>query len=498
MSLLAKIGKKPGGLVAVLAIGVLAIGVGAALAADPTDSGFGANGIAEIEAFVPGEIPGEDQVGGIVDLAPASGGKLLAAVYPIARGGHYFAAARIGRNGSLDKSFGEGGFTPYIDVSLRKGEVEGGVLQAEAVVQQKNGSVVLAGYLENEGALAPALARFTPRGKLDPSFGHGGKVIPHPSNEGKALREGETGGERLHDVAVEPNGTIIAAGDVVLGPRPELRSPKQPAAVVVAYRRDGKVDRRFGHRGRFEVKAPRSGAYTGFTEVKALPSGKLLVSGYVGNQIVLYRLTAEGKPDPSFGGGDGRVTLGRRTAEASPGFIRAPFAVARGGRIVLCGVTFSKSTLDSEPVVLVRFAADGHRDRGFGRSIYAEQAPADRWPPLAHRKHVEAYHFDPQALAIDGKGRIVVTGGETASYRRGQKEPGYSYFAARRFLANGRRDKSFGESGVFPTNPPGSQSLARAATTQPDGKVVAGGWIQIERGGGNGPGNTAMMLTRYR
>ncbi len=34
--------------------------------------------------------------------------------------------------------------------------------------------------------------------------------------------------------------------------------------------------------------------------------------------------------------------------------------------------------------------------------------------------------------------------------------------------------------------------------TQPNGQVVAGGWIQIERGGGNGPGNTAMLLTRYR
>ncbi|MGN6274405.1 MAG: delta-60 repeat domain-containing protein [Solirubrobacterales bacterium] len=498
MSLLAKIEGRLGGLVAVLAVAIFAVGVGAALAADPTDSGFGTNGIAEIEAFVPGKFSWEDQVGGIVDLEPAGGGKLLAAVYPIALNGHYFAAARIDQDGSLDKSFGEGGFTPDIGVSQRKGEVEGGVLQAEAVVQQKDGAVVLAGYFENEGALAPALARFTSQGRLDPSFGNGGKVVPRPSNEGKVLRVGEIGGERLHDVAVEPDGTIVGVGEVVPGHRFDLRSPKQPAAVVLAYRPDGKVERRFGHRGRFEVKMPRSGAYTGFTEVKALPSGKLLVSGYVGNQIVLYRLTANGKPDPSFGGGDGKVTLGRRTGEASPGFIRAPFAVERGGRIVLCGVTFSKSILDSQPVVLVRFSADGRRDRSFGKSIYAEQAPADRRPPLAHRKHVEAYQFDPQGLAIDGKGRIVVTGGEAAPYVRGQKEAGYAYFVARRFLPNGRRDKGFGESGVFPTDPPGSQSYARAATTQPGGKVVAGGWVQIERFGGNGPGNTAMMLTRYR
>jgi hypothetical protein len=45
---------------------------------------------------------------------------------------------------------------------------------------------------------------------------------------------------------------------------------------------------------------------------------------------------------------------------------------------------------------------------------------------------------------------------------------------------------------------PAPRSLARAALTRPDGKGVAGGWIQIERGGGNGRGNTAMLLTRYQ
>jgi hypothetical protein len=31
-----------------------------------------------------------------------------------------------------------------------------------------------------------------------------------------------------------------------------------------------------------------------------------------------------------------------------------------------------------------------------------------------------------------------------------------------------------------------------------NGQVVGGGWIQIDRDGGNGPGNTAMLFTRYR
>jgi uncharacterized delta-60 repeat protein len=487
---------KTKGIVVGIAV-LLVVAVASALADDPTDKGFGTDGIAEIEARTQTG-PREEQVGGIVDLERAKGGKLLAAVYPIARGGHYFAATRIGRDGSLDTSFGEGGFTPRIRLHQRKGETEGGVLQAEAVAQVGNGDVILAGYFDNAGALAPALARFTSSGALDPSFGHGGTVIPRPSGEGGVLRISETGGEEIHDVAVEPDGTIVAVGEVVPGHSFDRRSPRHPAAVVVAYRSDGGIDKNFGYSGRFKVKVPRAGGFTGFTQVKALPSGKLLVSGYVGDQLVLYRLTAAGGPDRSFGGGDGEVTVGRQTSETFPGFIRAPFAVEPGGSIVLCGTIFSKTIQDSEPVVLVRFSPRGVRDRDFGKTIYAEQAPVDRRPPLTHRKHVEAYHFEPQGLAVDGQGRIVVTGGETAPYTRGQKKAGYSYFAARRFLANGRRDMGFGDGGVFATNPTGSRSYARSAVTEGNGQVVGGGWIQIERGGGNGPGNTAMLLTRYR
>jgi uncharacterized delta-60 repeat protein len=476
---------------------LFAVTAGVALAADPTDPTFGTNGIAEIEA----RIPATGQVGGIVDLEPTKGGKMLAAVYPIARGGHYFAAARIDPNGALDRSFGKDGFTPYIDVSHRKGEASGGVVQAEAVAEQKDGDILLAGYYDNERALAPALARFGPDGRLDPTFGDGGEVVPHPSNQGRALLPGETGGEKLHDVAIEPRGgDIVGVGEVVPGrPGFDPRSPGRSAALVVAWRPDGRLDRRFGHDGRFEVKARRNPAFTGFTQVQALPSGKLLVSGYVRQQIVLYRLTARGRIDRSFGGGDGRVTVGRPTSDDAYNFIRAPFAVDRKGRIVLCGGTFPSSGHSEEPVALVRLRPDGRRDRSFGRSIYIERAPADEAEPF-HRRHVQFFHFQPEAVAVDGHARIVVTGSEAGIYSRGPKEGGfeYLYFSSRRFLPNGRRDRNFGHGGVAATNPPGSRSLARAALTQPDGRVVAGGWIQIERGGGNGPGNTAMLLTRYR
>jgi uncharacterized delta-60 repeat protein len=473
---------------------LFAVTAGVALAADPTDPTFGTNGIAEVEARV---TPHEDvgQVGGIADLQPTRGGKMLAAVYPIAVGGHFFAAARIDPNGALDRSFGKDGFTPYIDVSHRKGNADG-ALQAEAVAGMKDGKVLVAGYYEDGGVYAPALALFTSRGRLDRGFGHDGKVLPRPSYGGKPILT-DGGGERLRDVAVEPDGTIVGVGDVVGGIN---TGPSRPGAVVVAYRPDGKVDRAFGHDGHLRILVHHHGrysGYTGFTGVKALPSGKLLVSGYIHQRYVLYHLTAAGRIDRSFGH-DGRVEFAKPGAHAIKitSFFEAPFTVDRKGRIVVSVPTFPEG--GEEPIVFERLLPDGRRDTSFGKSIYMERAPIDRQEPDPRERGVQSFSFSPLAIAIDGHGRILVTGGETAPYVRGQKEPGHEDFTSRRFLPDGHRDESFGEGGVWHTDPPGSRSLARAALTQSDGRVVAGGWIQIERGGGNGPGNTAMLLTRYR
>jgi uncharacterized delta-60 repeat protein len=477
---------------------LFAVTAGAALAADPTDTAFGTSGIAEIEARV---TPQEDvgQVGGIADLEATRGGRMLAAVYPIASRGHYFAAARIGPDGSLDRSFGRNGFTPYINVSYRKGN-GGGVLQGEAVAGLKGGKVLLAGYYENGGEFAPALARFTAKGRFDPGFGRMGKVVPRPSYEGRPIKT-EGGGERLHDVAIEPDGTIVGVGDVVAAPRstPGV-GPRRASALVIAYRPDGKIDRDFGHDGRVRITSFHNGpysGYTGFTEVKALPSGKLLVSGYFHQRYVLYRLTADGRIDRSFGR-DGRVAFAKPGSRAIKltSYFAAPFAVDPRGRIVLCVPLFPEGS--EEPVAFLRFLPDGRRDPSFGRSIYMERAPIDTQEPDPRKHGVQFFSFEPLAIAIDGHGRVLVTGGETAPYTPGQKEPGHEDFTSRRFRPDGRRDRSFGERGVWHTDPPGSQSLARAALTQPNGEVVAGGWVQIERFGGNGPGNTAMMLTRYR
>jgi len=214
--------------------------------------------------------------------------------------------------------------------------------------------------------------------------------------------------------------------------------------------------------------------------------GKILVAGY-----------GRGRLDRSFGE-HGRVAFAKPGARVPSytSYFAAPFAVDQRGRIVLAVPLFPEGS--EGPIGLLRLLPDGRRDRSFGRSRYMERAPIDGREPSPRERGVKFFNFEPQAVAIDGRGRIVVTGGESAPYTRGQVEPGHEVFTSRRFLVDGRRDKSFGEGGVWDTNLPGSQSMARAALTQPDSQVVGGGSIQIERGEGNGPGNTAMLFTRYR
>jgi uncharacterized delta-60 repeat protein len=480
---------------------VFLVTVASALAADPTDRGFGTKGIAEIEASLPeGETNGfEEGLGSVVDLEPDGHGKLLAAVGPIPesiRENHFFAAARILPDGRPDPRFGNDGLTRRRRTEIPNGEGgSAGVLRAEAVAPVKGGKVLLAGYFDDGEAYAPVLARFTPRGRHDPSFGHEGRRVYARLSGGNAILHGGeriAGGERIHDIAVGSGGTIVGVGDVVAGPRGVRHTP-QPAALVRAWRPDGTVDHGFGRDGRLTIRVPRGGGYSGFSKVEILPSGKILVAGYLRRQLVVYRLSADGRIDRSFGGG-GRVTVGVR-GEAISYQHPASLAVDRDGRIVLTGRPILDNAVAEAPVLL-RLLADGRRDHSFGARTVPGTAGGIRGGYVY-------LTFEPRAIAIDGHGRIVVTGGgvATAPSSDGTFLEGHEALTSHRFLPDGRPDRSFGHDGIWLTDPPGSRSTGYASATQPDGRVIAGGWVQLERGARERDfrhGNTAMLLTRYR
>jgi uncharacterized delta-60 repeat protein len=452
-------------LVVCLALLVLGMAVAAAVAADRTDPGFGSGGVAEAQP--PEEAQGRSL--GVRDLTAVPGG-MVAAVGGL-EGFGYFAAARLGAMGDVDTTFGRGGFTQRLRIRHPGPAGDALQTQAEGVDVQRDGKIVVAGYQENSlRGTAPLLARFHPYGSLDRGFGRGGVVAPKPASEGTDARHPLEGGGLLHDVAVQRGGRIVA-----VGARNEERGAR-PAAMVIAYRPDGRIDRGFGRRGRLLFPARQRAVSTTLSRVEVLRNRKILVAGYLRGRLVLLRLTPTGKLDRSFGGGDGKVVPKmRRYFFCCP--LPALLAVQRDGRILVGSEAVRRSEY---PFVLARFHPDGRPDRSFGRGgIATGRPPAGR-----------GFYLVPTDVAVQGNRRIVVVGYEerVAADRRV-----FLVFTAMRYLANGRLDRSFGDGGMQ-TLSRGGGSSAWAAVTQPNGRVVAGGGAEEGRGL---PSDPALLLTRY-
>jgi uncharacterized delta-60 repeat protein len=236
-----------------------------------------------------------------------------------------FIVARYTSAGVLDPTFGTGG------VVITNG---GGSNEAHNVVLQPDGKVVLSGAVFNasSGINQTDLARYTPSGLLDPSFGNAGTLqLP-----GKQLGDG---------LALQPDGELVLVGNV------ETATPPQTATQFALMRMnaDGTPDNGFGTAGFVQTAFTAGGDRA--LAVTLAADGKILVAGSSnqGNtQFALARYDTDGSLDAGFVGG------GKTTVEIGP-FTDAAESVAiqPDGKIVLGG--FSKGT-SSTGYALARIA----------------------------------------------------------------------------------------------------------------------------------------------
>ncbi|HVQ60403.1 MAG TPA: hypothetical protein VMS60_16010 [Solirubrobacterales bacterium] len=441
---------------AVLAVALAVAGFSAtaALAVDRIDPSFGQGGV----AIVPQPDDARSRVVGIAGLAQAPDGKLAAVLSGFANIA-YFGAARFNPDGSLDTSFGRQGYTAKFDAVLPDSLAEA-VTQAETLAVQPDGMVVVGGTLEERSGaggartFAPVMVRYGLDGAPDPSFGLAGAVAPAP----RFARE-----DTLYGIAVAADGRIVTVGS-----RNE-HERKYHYGLVTAYAPDGQIDRNFGHRGRVFIASFPSSEFstTILSDVEILPSGKILVAGYRSDRLLLARLRPNGRLDSSFGGGDGQVSLQLRGRSAFIGDWSASLAIQADGRIVAQGAVRGD---ERDFPAVARFRADGTLDRSFGRDGMV--APdALRGIPDVH------------GVAVEGDGRIVVVGARAGEFR------------ALRFLPDGTLDRRFGLDGLQQIGLDGAAG-AGAAFTQPDGRVVAGGWLARKIGTGV-ESESQLVLTRY-
>lgn len=431
------------GLAAAVAALLLAVHpVSAAVAGSPYDRGFGHRGVATIPAD---DLPKRVGTVAIDDLAQASRGKFVAALGDLS--GHtYFGAARFRSGGALDRGFGGGG---TVDVR----SIGGVKAQAEAVAVEPDGDVLLAGFRTNdpnqESSLdqySAVLARFRPDGRLDRSFGHRGFFTPKSHTR--------PGGDRFHDVAVGPDGRILAVGDRKVLTQHGYRT----TGFAVALRPDGRVDRSFGTHGKvvFRSRVARR-AYTGLRSSLILPSGKVLLAGYRENHFTVIRLLADGALDRSFGDG-GELFIGPPDPDlCCDEYPYALLSPAPNGKVLATSIgtdaTFSIARLDQ-----------GGLDPSFGggRGWISQLRVGRRWDA------------EPFAVSAQGDGRIVVSGMVSGYVPKTERL--WSRLSAIRLRADGLGlDRSFGHHGVFTLRNPGYEAGANASFTDSRGRVVLGG-----------------------
>jgi uncharacterized delta-60 repeat protein len=337
-------------------------------------------------------------------LALLPDGKILAAGAADWR----FALARYHGNGSLDRSFGEGGkvITPMGRNALARG-----------LALQPDGKVVVVGQVvsPNRGWNL-ALARYDPDGRLDPTFGT------------KGIAEIEVaGGEEWLAVALRPGGKLLAVGNAGDdGPGYLARTD----LVAVRVHADGRLDRGFGSAG--QVRIDFLGNYDVGTGLAVLPDGKVLVAGVArgrdGFHFALARLDEEDRLDPGFGQG------GKVTAPFSPnlyaGLVRV--ALRPDGRVVLAGITGDPA----HPFALASFTGGGRPNPTFGKDGRAG-GPSFGEPDLDFDKSpgmpaFKSHRFEC-GLALQPDGKIVVAGHTLA-------DGGPHLLALARYHADGQSD----------------------------------------------------------
>jgi uncharacterized delta-60 repeat protein len=279
-------------------------------------------------------------------------------------------------------------------------------------------------------------------GKLDPTFGDGGKVTTEFDNS-----------DQTRALAVQPDGKIVVAGEVWALPE------DTPSFGLARYNEDGTLDEEFSKDGKVVTRLADDYDYSRAYDIALQEDGKIVAVGSAvhpdlrGSVFALARYNADGSLDKSFGKA-GKVLTNVVAVEDGPEESARAVAIQPDGKIVVAGATGNYVS----DFAVVRYDSKGKLDTKFGKGGKAV---------------TDIMGLDvAESVSIQPDGKIVVAG-------YGTDETGKDDFIIVRYLPNGKLDTAFGEGGKVVTNFMGGQDQAFDMVLLPDGKIVAAGSAQV-------------------
>jgi len=248
-----------------------------------------------------------------------------------------FALARYLPSGALDTTFGTGGKV----VTALGSDAD----TAYALVIQDDGKIVVGGDSNrsaSQSGLDFALARYTPAGTLDATFGTGGIVTtPIASNGGR---------DSIYALALETvdgEPRIVAAGG-------------EGDFTIARYLPSGALDTGFGANG---VVANVFGSTIGAARAVAITPNGIAVAGHAHHDVAVVQLTETGALDPLFGIA-GKVT----TAVSATNWDEAQaITVDTAGKLVVAGWVYEGNS-SSGNFAVMRYLTNGQLDPAFAET----------------------------------------------------------------------------------------------------------------------------------
>lgn len=289
---------------------------------------------------------------------------------------------------------------------------------------------------------ALSLQSLAQAGKLDLSFGAGGKVTTSLS----AVND------QIKDLLVQPDGKIIAVGNSL---------DKHIQISLARYHSNGSLDSSFGTYGKrftsFDTTYT-TGAYSAALQA----DGKIVVAGiheaYSGDVlptsiVALARYNNDGNLDNTFGTA-GKVTrlFGTLPAQFPSG--ANSVAIQADGKIVIAGF---KEAPGMKEFLLLRYHSTGLLDSSFGTDGVVTTNFGDA--------EARAYK-----VLIQKDGKIIAVGTSNNAV------------AIARYNVDGSLDNSFDGDGKQTTSEGLNYSIAESAVLQNDGKIIVAGH-RIDIGG---------------
>ncbi len=265
-------------------------------------------------------------------------------------GSKNLALARYLPNGSLDGGFGKGGVMVDERRPLTTDCIHGLALQPD-------GRIVVAGVtFEDKVSVEPQgdfiVARYTPEGEPDPTFGLGG-VVTTDFDDGSY--------DFAYGVLLQPDGRILLGGYSTSagGPGSGVLFGADQLALA-RYSPEGLPDFGFGRGGEVVVDAGSMDE-----EIRALaltPTGDIVVAGFTNGErrgdMLMGRFDRDGRLDPNFGNKGLTVTdFGTHSERLTA------LALLPDGSMLAAGEIARNPHAD---FAVVRYDPRGHLDPGFG------------------------------------------------------------------------------------------------------------------------------------